>query len=84
MRNGASPEEACLRALKRIIETSRLQPRLMNEEGKPQFDLSFYAVNKKGEYGSARIWSGGQYAVHDGTTGRREEAAYLFKRERRR
>ena len=84
MRNGASPEEACLRALKRIIETSRLQPRLMNEEGKPLFDLSFYAVNKKGEYGSARMWSGGRYAVHDGTTGRREEAAYLFKRERRR
>lgn len=84
MRQGSSPEEACLRALKRIAETSKRQPRLLDDKGRPRFGLSFYAVNKKGEYGSATMWSGGRFAVHDGTSGKREEAAYLFKREPRR
>jgi N4-(beta-N-acetylglucosaminyl)-L-asparaginase len=84
MRRGFSPEEACLKTLERIAQTSKGQPHLLNEDGKPSFGLSFYAVNKKGEYGSARMWSGGRFSVHDGTTGRREEAAYLFKRKERR
>ena len=84
MRQGSSPEEACLRALERIAETSRRQPRLVNEEGGPRFDLSFYAIDKKGNYGSARIWSGGHFAIHDGSISRLEEAAYLFKRKQRR
>jgi len=84
MRQGSSPEEACIRALERIAETSRRQTRLVDEEGEPRFDLSFYAIDKKGNYGSARIWSGGHFAIHDGSTSRREEAAYLFKRKQRR
>jgi N4-(beta-N-acetylglucosaminyl)-L-asparaginase len=84
MRRGSSPEEACLKTLERIAQTSKGQPHLLNEEGKPSFGLSFYAVNKKGEYGSARMWSGGEFSVHDGTSSRRKEAAYLFKRKQRR
>ncbi len=84
MRDGLSPEEACLKTLERIAQTSKLQPYLLNEDGKPQFGLSFYAVNKKGDYGSARMWSGGRFVIHDGTTSRREQAAYLFKRKQRR
>jgi N4-(beta-N-acetylglucosaminyl)-L-asparaginase len=84
MRRGLSPEEACLKTLERIAETSKCQPHLLDDEGKPRFGLSFYAVNKKGEYGSANMWSGGRFAIHDGTSSRREEAAYLFKRKQRR
>ncbi len=83
MRRGSSPEEACLKTLERIAETSKSQFHLLDDEGKPRFGLSFYAVNKKGEYGSARMWSGGRFAIHDGTSSRREEAAYLFKRKQR-
>lgn len=82
MRQGSSPQEACLKTLERIAQTSMRQPHLLDDEGKPRFGLSFYAVNKKGEYGSARMWSGGRYVVHDGTASRREEAAYLYKRKR--
>jgi N4-(beta-N-acetylglucosaminyl)-L-asparaginase len=81
MRQGAPPEEACLKTLERNVDTSRRQERLLDGEGKPRFDLSFYAVNKKGEYGSARIWSGGHFAIYEGTTSRREESAFLFKRK---
>jgi N4-(beta-N-acetylglucosaminyl)-L-asparaginase len=85
MRNGFSPEEACLKSLERIANKSKLQPHLLTEEGKPRFGLSFYAVNKKGQYGSADMWgrkeaARGGFAVHDGTTGRLEKAAYLFER----
>ena len=83
MRQGSSPEEACIKALERIAETSKHQPHLLDEEGKPRFGLSFYAVNKKGEYGSATMWSGGRFVVHDGTKSKREEAAFLFKRRQR-
>ncbi len=81
MRRGSSPEEACLKTLERIADTSKHQPHLLDEEGNPGFGLSFYAINKKGEYGSANMWSGGRFAIHDGTTSRREEAAYLYKRK---
>jgi N4-(beta-N-acetylglucosaminyl)-L-asparaginase len=84
MRQGSSPEEACLKTLERIVLTSKRQPRLLDDKGRPRFDLSFYAVNKKGDYGGARIWSGGRFVIHDGTEKREKEPAFLFKRERRR
>jgi N4-(beta-N-acetylglucosaminyl)-L-asparaginase len=84
MRRGSSPEEACLKTLERIAETSKRQPHLLDDEGQPGFGLSFYAISKKGEFGGATMRSGGSFAIHDGTTSRREEAAYLFKRKERR
>lgn len=84
MRRGFSPEEACLRTLERVVEKSKRQPHLVNEDNHPRFDLSFYALNKKGEYGSASIWSEAQFAVHDGRENKLKERAYLFKRKERR
>jgi len=81
MRRGYSPEEACLQSLKRIAEKSKLQPRLLNIEGLPRFGLKFYAINKKGQYGAASMWSDGKFAVHDGQENKFAEIAYLFKRK---
>jgi len=78
---GSSPEEACLKALKKIAEKSKYQPRLLNDEGRPRFGLSFYAINKKGEFGAASMWSGSRFAVHDGKENKLSPCAYLFKRE---
>jgi len=82
MAAGSSPEEACLQALRKIAEKTRLQPHLVDGEGRPRFGLNFYAINKKGEFGSASLWSGARYAVHDGTENRLREAAYLYKRKK--
>ena len=82
MGRGASPEEACLKALEKIAAKTKLQPHLLNADGAPRFGLEFYAVNKKGEFGSAGLWSGGLFAVHDGKENKLREAAYLFKRNR--
>jgi len=81
MRQGYSPVEACLQALKRIAEKSKGQPRLLTEDGLPRFDLDFYAINKKGEYGGASMWSESQFAIHDGTENKLIESAYLFKKK---
>jgi len=82
MSRGFSPEEACLKALERIAEKSKLLPYLLNEKGLPRFGLNFYAINKKGEYGGASMWSGRNFAVHDGKENKLRPIAYLYKRER--
>jgi N4-(beta-N-acetylglucosaminyl)-L-asparaginase len=79
MHQGKSPEEACLQACKRIVEHNKMR-RLKNDEGKPNFNVSFYALNRKGDYGAAAIWSGAKFSLHDGTSSRLQECAYLFKK----
>jgi N4-(beta-N-acetylglucosaminyl)-L-asparaginase len=81
MSHGLSPQEACLKTLERIVKTTKRVPRLLNELGVPRFGLDFYAINKKGEYGSASMWSGTKFAVNDGKGNRLEEAPFLFKRK---
>jgi hypothetical protein len=54
--------------------------RLKDEKGRPDFNVRFYAVNKNGVHGSASIYDGGQYAVHDGSAARLLPSAYLYKK----
>ncbi len=79
MRRGMSPTDAALETLRRVVATS--EPRLLDEQGRPAFGLSFYAVNKQGEFGGASIWSGRQYAAFDGDTAAKHDSAYLFERD---
>ncbi|GAG00750.1 unnamed protein product, partial [marine sediment metagenome] len=81
MSRGFSPEEACLKSLEQIAEKSKLLPQLLNKKGLPRFGLNFYAINKKGEYGGASMWSGRNFAVHDGKENKLRPIAYLYKRE---
>lgn len=78
MRQGKTPEEACLEACNRIVETNKMR-RLRRENGRPAFDVKFYALNKKGEFGSAAIYAGATMAVHDGKSARLHTSAYLYK-----
>jgi N4-(beta-N-acetylglucosaminyl)-L-asparaginase len=79
MRAGMSPTDACLEALRRIVDFT-VDPRLQDEEGRPNFGVNYYAVNKNGEYGGAAIFAGARFAVNvDGET-RVEDSAYLFQR----
>ncbi len=80
MRQGKSPEEACLLACRRIVNQTKMK-RLLDDDGRPNFDVRFYALNKRGEFGSASIWSGGRFAVNTGEAqSRLMDSAYLFKR----
>src|SRR5438067_939981 len=85
MRAGRHPKDACLDVLRRIAQTTR-ERRLLAAPGRPNFGITFYAVNKKGDYGSASMYdvsSAGkraQFAVADSRGARKEDCAYLFQR----
>jgi len=83
MRQGKSPEEACLLACKRINERCK-EKRLQDEKGRFKHNVKFYAINKRGDYGSAAIWTSEMnksfFVIHDGVSVKRLESAYLFKR----
>jgi len=56
MRQGASPQEACQKAVERIA--TRL-------DNFAEFQVGFLALNKAGEYGAYCIQPGFNYAVKD-------------------
>ena len=79
MRSGMAPTDACLEALRRIVAFT-VEPRLTNRDGRPGFNVNYYAVNKGGDYGAAAIWPGARFAVCRDGASRREDSAYLFER----
>jgi N4-(beta-N-acetylglucosaminyl)-L-asparaginase len=62
MARGMAPKDACLAACKRIVRLTKVK-RLLDPDGRPNFNVAFYAVNKKGITGAATIHGGGRYAV---------------------
>jgi N4-(beta-N-acetylglucosaminyl)-L-asparaginase len=65
MRQGRTPEEACLEMLRRIGKNA--EPRLRDKEGRVDFGLNFYALRKDGLFGGATFWGSSEMSVHDGT-----------------
>lgn len=78
MRQGLAPEAALVKVLERVVAMT--EKRLLDANGRPKFDLEFYAVAKDGRYAGATLYSGGRFAVCDEKGPRFEQAAYLFKR----
>jgi N4-(beta-N-acetylglucosaminyl)-L-asparaginase len=79
MRRGMSPTDAALETLRRVVATT--EPRLLDERGRPNFGLNFYAVNKNGAFGAGSIWSGTRYAAFDGTSADLHDVPYLYERD---
>ena len=79
MRAGAHPQDACLEALRRIVRLT-VESRLLTDDGRPNFNVNYYAVNKYGDYGAAAIYAGGRFAVSVDGDSRHEDSAYLFER----
>ena len=78
MRQGMSPEQACLKTLERVVAMT--EARQLNDKGRPRFDLNMYALHRDGRYGSASLYEGGTFAVADEKGARVEKAAFLFRR----
>lgn len=79
MRRDMAPTDAALETLRRVMATT--EERLIDERGRPRFDLTFYAVNKKGEFGAASMRPS-RFAAFDGRNAARHDTAYLFERDR--
>ena len=70
MRQGREPEQACLEALKRVVDLYKGHPP----------NLNFYALNKKGESAAAAIYQGSKYCLHDGTAAYWLDSAWLIEK----
>jgi N4-(beta-N-acetylglucosaminyl)-L-asparaginase len=80
MRQGKSPLEAGMEVLRRVA--AACERRLRDAKGRPQFDIKYYIVNKKGEHAGVSMWSGGKYAVTDGEGSRLMDCAWLLERDK--
>ena len=81
MRQGLSPEQACLKTIERVIATT--ERRLLDPRGRPLFDLEFYALAKDGRFGAASAYEGGQFAVADAQGARLVPLGFMFKKSER-
>ena len=77
MRQGLSPEQAIMKVMERVLAMT--EKRLLNERGRPYFDLQFYALAKDGRFAAATAYEGSQFAVCDAQGPRHVDCAYLFK-----
>ena len=77
LEQGMTPKDACLAACKRIARLTRVK-RLLDSDGRPNFNVAFYAVNKKGVTGAATIHGGGRYAVMTANGPEVHSTAHLF------
>lgn len=62
MRQGAHPKDAAMAALRRVKDNT-VEQRLLNERGLPNFNLRFFALNKKGEFAGVAMYASGE-TVH--------------------
>lgn len=81
MEQGLDPTDACRRALERMVSRTR-HPQLLDDRGRPRFNVTVYALRADGAYGSACLWSGYRFAVRDSRdhAARVEPASFLFER----
>ena len=75
MRRGMHPTDACLATLKRVM--AMIPARWIGPNGRPTFQLQYYAVTKAGAYGAAAM-TASPFAVCDEKGARIEQCAVLF------
>ena len=78
MRQGASPEQAGLEVLRRIVRQvqrqASWQPALMREDGTPNFGVNFYALDMQGHWAGVTLRGANRkFAVADPENGVRLE-----------
>lgn len=80
MRAGAHPKDACVEALRRVVAAT-VETRLLKAPGRPNFQLKFYAVNRRGEHAGVALWSARdpKYAVADLAGARHVPMEALFE-----
>ncbi len=77
MRQGKSPTDACLATLRRVVAICPENKR--DAQGRPP-QLTFYALNKRGEFGAASMFPA-RYAACDERGPRLLDAATLYPKE---
>jgi N4-(beta-N-acetylglucosaminyl)-L-asparaginase len=81
MRQGMSPDQACMKTIERVIAMT--ERRLLDPNGRPLFDLQFYALSKDGRFGSASAYEGYHFSVADSSGARLVPMPFKFARSER-
>ena len=81
MRQGMTPEQSIIKVMERVIALT--EKRLLDDRGRPFFDLQFYALTKDGRFAGATAYEGSKFAVCDAQGPRHVDCAYLFKASER-
>ena len=71
MRQGLEPEEACKKAVERIIAR--------NPEQAKEVQVGFLALSKNGKYGAYALQQGFSYAVRNGSVEEVFESKFVYK-----
>ncbi len=80
MRGGMAPREAGLEVCRRVAAHTR-RPDLLDDQGRPNFDLKFYLLSKSGQHAGVSLYGPAKYAVTDAQSSRLEECSFLYERK---
>lgn len=75
LRRGVRPTDACLETLRRAVQLT--ESRLLRPDGRPAFQLTFYAVTRQGQFGAASLYPS-RFVAHDGKQAALRDTAYLY------
>jgi len=81
MRQGMSPDQACMKTIDRVIAMT--ERRLLDPNGRPLFDLEFFALSRDGRFGSACAYEGVRFSVADASGARLVPMKFKFARSER-
>jgi N4-(beta-N-acetylglucosaminyl)-L-asparaginase len=73
-----SPREAGLEICRRVASHTK-RPELLDEQGRPNFGLKFYLLDKTGQHAGVSLWGPAKFAVTDKQGTRLEPCAYLYE-----
>lgn len=76
MRGGMSPREAGLEIMRRVAKHT--EPRLLDKEGRPSFNLKLYLLGKNGEHAGVAMWAPAKYSITDAAGTRHEPCVGLY------
>jgi N4-(beta-N-acetylglucosaminyl)-L-asparaginase len=79
MGRGMEPTRACLEVAQ-IIADHNLEKRHRTPEGRPDFNVKFYALRKDGAFGSAALQPKAQFSICDAEGARVLDAASLYEK----
>jgi N4-(beta-N-acetylglucosaminyl)-L-asparaginase len=72
MKKGMHPKDAMVEVCRRIAKNT-IEKRLLNSRGLPNFDMSYYALDKQGRYAGVSFYDSGSFAICN------ENGAQTFK-----
>jgi N4-(beta-N-acetylglucosaminyl)-L-asparaginase len=80
MRGGMPPREAGLEICRRIVKHTR-RPDLLDDQGRPDFDVKFYLLDKSGRFAGVSLYGPAKFAVADAQGSRLEDCTVLLEKK---